>query len=729
MMPEEPSVLDYVKDKLAFWKRSPRIELPVEEGDAGRERQPGDEPPGEPKPARPRPAARLRLPWGALAVLGLALLAQLMLEPQPNRTWLNGATLYLIAGAAMVVGFLRGEWPLAEYPALDEPDVQYQLRTTPLVVGVVCMVAAFLAFKGGLFTDLNLFLWLAALIATVVAFKETGSSVRSLRQSVAAFFMRRDWSIHLSPWTLFGLAAFAIAVFFRAYRLADVPPEMVSDHAEKLWDVRDVLNGLTSVYFVRNTGREFFQFYLTASIIQLFHTGLQFISLKIGTVTCGLLTLPFIYLIGKEVANRRVGMIAMIFAGIAYWPNIISRIALRFTLYPFFYAPTLYFFLRGLRTKRLRDFIFSGIFLGLGLQGYSPFRIVPILLVIGIILYIFHHRASFQRKHVLAAAAGLFVIVLISIIVFLPTLRYTLDNPLMVSFRALTRLGSVEQPIPGNPWVIFLQNLWRGLTMFAWDNGEVWVISVVHRPILDVVSAALFHLGVVMLVVRYIHKRHWYDLFTLVSIPVLLLPSVLSLAFPNENPSLNRTAGAIVPVFLIVGLALDGLLTAIQSRSSRMVGNLAAGVLVVVLLGASAAQNYDLVFNQYQTVYEQNSWNTSEVGEAVRDFAHLNGTPDTSWLIASPYWMDSRLVMLVAGYPDKDIGLPLDQVTATQNDPRAKMFIVRHFPEGTDVSNEEATTLATLKNLYPNGWAELHPSRYKDKAFWLFFVPAVSGGG
>ena len=32
----------------------------------------------------------------------------------------------------------------------------------------------------------------------------------------------------------------------------------------------------------------------------------------------------------------------MAFAGIAYWPNLISRIALRFTLYPFFYAPAVY---------------------------------------------------------------------------------------------------------------------------------------------------------------------------------------------------------------------------------------------------------------------------------------------------------------------------------------------------------------------------------------------------
>ena len=91
---------------------------------------------------------------------------------------------------------------------------------------------------------------------------------------------------------------------------------MVSDHAEKLLDVWDVLHGQTSIFFPRNTGREAIQMYLTAGIIQLFHTGYTFLSLKIGTILAGLLTLPFIYLLGKELANRRVGLLALLFAGI-----------------------------------------------------------------------------------------------------------------------------------------------------------------------------------------------------------------------------------------------------------------------------------------------------------------------------------------------------------------------------------------------------------------------------
>ena len=75
---------------------------------------------------------------------------------------------------------------------------------------------------------------------------------------------------------------------------------------------------------------------------------------------------------GKEVANRRVGLLAMFFAGIAYWPNVISRVALRFTLYPTFTAPVLYFLVRGLQRRSRNDFILAGIFLGIGSARLQP---------------------------------------------------------------------------------------------------------------------------------------------------------------------------------------------------------------------------------------------------------------------------------------------------------------------------------------------------------------------
>jgi hypothetical protein len=82
-----------------------------------------------------------------------------------------------------------------------------------------------------------------------------------------------------------------VVLFFRFYRLDGLPAEMVSDHAEKLLDVNDVLNGDLNVFFPRNTGREAFQFYWTALMSIVFGTGISFMSLKLGTVLGGLVTL------------------------------------------------------------------------------------------------------------------------------------------------------------------------------------------------------------------------------------------------------------------------------------------------------------------------------------------------------------------------------------------------------------------------------------------------------
>ena len=56
----------------------------------------------------------------------------------------------------------------------------------------------------------------------------------------------------------------ATGAYFRYAQLDAIPPEMTSDHVEKLLDVNDVLQGKYRVYFERNTGREPLQFYLAA---------------------------------------------------------------------------------------------------------------------------------------------------------------------------------------------------------------------------------------------------------------------------------------------------------------------------------------------------------------------------------------------------------------------------------------------------------------------------------
>ena len=140
------------------------------------------------------------------------------------------------------------------------------------------------------------------------------------------------------------------------------------------------------------------------------------------------------------------------------------------------------------------------------MHGYSPFRIVPIVVVIAVGLYLIHAQSKGNRKQ---AIVWLVILALVSLIVFLPLARYWVDNPESFDYRAFSRLGTIETPLPAPAWQVFLSNTWNAVRMFNWDDGEIWVHSIPHRPALDIVSGALFLIGIVLVLVRYIRRRHW----------------------------------------------------------------------------------------------------------------------------------------------------------------------------------------------------------------------------
>jgi hypothetical protein len=299
--------------------------------------------------------------------------------------------------------------------------------------------------------------------------------------------------------------------------------------------------------------------------------------------------------------------------------------------------------------------------------------------------------------------------------IFLPLLRYWLENPVMFNYRAFTRLGSIESSLPGPAGIIFIKNLWNAMIMFFWSNGEIWPVSVPHRPALDVVSAALFFIGMILLATRYIRNRNWLDLFLILSVPLLMLPSILSLAFPSENPTLNRTAGALVPVFLIIGLSFEGFISSIESRISRPVNKVLIWVVGIIFLFWAGYQNYDLVFNQYQQNYTQSSWNTSEIGGAIRDFTDTIGSQENAFVVAYPHWVDTRLVGINAGVPTRDFAIWPDDLPKTLNSTGPKIFIVKI---------DDMDSLVKLQNLYPSGIVQRYSSADGNKDFFQYFVLA-----
>ena len=87
----------------------------------------------------------------------------------------------------------------------------------------------------------------------------------------------------------------------------------------------------------------------------------------------------------KELGNL-TGLVMAALLAISYWQLMLSRLGLRIVLTPLIMTIILIFFVRALRYNRIDDYIKTGLLLGIGLYMYQAVRMVPIVLIVGLLL-------------------------------------------------------------------------------------------------------------------------------------------------------------------------------------------------------------------------------------------------------------------------------------------------------------------------------------------------------
>ena len=656
-------------------------------------------------------AGQLRLPVALL----LAFLAQVGLEQHKNVR--ANVLLYLLAGGLVGWSLWAGELDREAEKTKVERSWRTWIDLRYLTGGIILSGLTYLASGDNTFRFSTLVFWVLAILATGRAFWQGKPPPARIMASVRKLLGKPRLNIAIGGPALLAGAAFLLAAGFRYARLAEVPFEMTSDHAEKILDIIDVLNGETSIFFPRNAGREAMQFYSTAAAVRWFGAELNFLTLKQVTATAGLLALPFIYLFGREIGGRKVGLASMALTGIAYWPNVIGRVGLRATFYPLLLAPTLYFLVRGLRARRQNDFVLCGFFLGASIYSYTAARLAPLVVVLAVLLYLLHRESKGHRRE---ALRWLGVAALMTVVVAVPFLRAAYQLPDQVFFRTVTRVTEMERAIEGSVTGIFLNNVLEALKMFSWDFGEIWVLSIPFRPALDWVTGGLFHLGVVLLIVRYAKSRNWLDLFLPLSILLLILPSVLALAFPGENPHPSRAGGAIIPVFAIAATSLVGIeqwgIRRLGGKTGQRIGAGFAGALFLL----TAVGNYSLGVTLYGEHMRRGAWNASELGTVAHGFGESVGSFSQIYIMAFPHWLDSRLVAVDAGRPGQDFGIWPEQVSALEPTTEARLFFLHPMDENGH---------NLLRELFPTGILSTHRSQSEGKDFDVYFVPPASSAG
>ncbi|MCS7251070.1 MAG: hypothetical protein RMK32_03805 [Anaerolineae bacterium] len=644
----------------------------------------------------------------AVAIL-LAVVAQLRLEASPQDApdaW--GLMLYAVSFLLLVWAIRRTPEGLAVEGLPQEiPSAFYRsYRSTWLKVSIAGMIIAFLDSGGNQFRPIGVIAWIIAVIAWFLAWWNDPLP----RLPRGEFRLRMH---HL----LF-LLILVLGIGFRYWDLPNLPRDVNSDHAEKLLDVRDVLNGEYRIFFPRNTGREAFQFYMAAATIRLFDLPLHKYALQVGTAFIGVLLLPALYLLGASLWGRWGGIWTMFLGAIASWAVIPARVGLRYPFLPTFAAWSLAFLIRGLRSGRRTDFLWMGFFLGIGLYGYSPFRGMVAALPVAF-LVVWLAQRGWQTVVGWQRAKDFAIGMLTAVPLLAPMLRFVLESPEFFFYRLMTRVSDWEKPIEGNPILILADNLRRALLMFHWTGDEVYVATIPLRPMLDPMMAALLALGGVAAMLWMLRHRDPAPLAVLVCGLIMLLPSAYNLSFPRENPSAVRAAGAL-PAVLPFAALIPTLWTARWGSPYFMQWvKWGTGVMLAIAL---VWVNADRIFREYAANYCRSVLNTSEAAEILRGFYMAGGPETNAFYVAYPYWFDSRLIGMWLGNIDWPYTIwheNLSQALETHRSLTGPRLYLVH--------PQDHASLVTLQAAYPAGWWVFRPrARCEGWGIIVFHAPPAS---
>lgn len=570
-------------------------------------------------------------------------------------------------------------------------------------------------------------------------------------------------------WTHFiMLIIVLVAAYFRLNMLDDVPPDMTSDHIEKLLDAVRVHDGIYAVFFSNNGGREAFQMYAVAAIADWFDVGFNFRALKYATVIEGMLAVILSFWVAKEVIGRDtperrqlgdwVGLGTAALMAVSFWHVMLSRLGLRIVLTPLTVVILTYFLVRGIRYNRRSDFVWIGLILGLSTYFYQANRMLPILVVAGVVLAMIFN-AKLKLAPMTRYAANLAVAGIIAFVAYLPMYHYsqvyelefwnrtygrifgedefrcfdevTGDQVLCrPSFSELLDLLQKRQYGPDadrTAYDAFLHNYVGVFISFMYEGERQWITNVGGNPALDATTAGLYMLGYLMWVVMAINRRDVALLLVPIGIFVMVLPSALAIA-PNlkENPSFTRMSGTALYVFMMAALPLAIFALQIAKMGREKLPYYAVSMLLMLwVVRGIGFSNFDVFFNDYRANYAY-SWRPySDIAEPLVEYVDEGGSYGNAFYVNYPHWLDHRILGAVAG----DMTWPNGLFEAT--DVYSKMMQNQNTPYAYDptrpllfyIHPKDTDDIAFLQQRFPNGQLR-YIDILDDTSFYTYEVPA-----
>ena len=620
-----------------------------------------------------------------------------------------------------------------------------RFRTGRIALAVVSALASALLWlntSGNRIEPPFIVLWIVTSFAWAMVFAPANWNAFDWCTKRIDRLRRVDW--RGNHWVV--IAFILIMILGMSFRLTDldsIPREMTSDHVEKIQDAYRVFNGDYKIFFSNNGGREPVQMYLLSILSTLPGLGFNFFTLKFLAVLESILTLPILFWMGIELLgdnrprfNKAVALLLMALVASSYWHVIISRQGLRIPLTPAVTALVLIYLARAMRFNRRSDYIKAALALGFGLYMYQAVRMLPVLVVIGVLSAIWMRGVI--RRQALLYLVNLAILAFVSLMVFLPMLHFWLEFPNSFWMRTSTRIlgdhlayatvDDVLTALRANVPVL-MHNIRNALLMYNWKGDIGWFNGAPEHPVLDTLTGAFLILGAAAWLTKMVKSRDPVVWFMPVVILVMLMPSALSLAHPEANPSNSRALGTVPIVYLLAALPVATLAAHLNRVIGGRRGMIAAIALGVGIVLMANHQNSETYFDRYASAYTGPSFPHSEAGRIVRGFATSDGAIGNAWSVGYPYWWDYRALGIEAGYPlwPNDMH-PLEDLPRKLRDALQRSGTLRLDPNRDllflfNPADEQAWQ--RLSEWFPQGRATTVQSYQPEDRFVLYRVPAL----
>ncbi|MCL4374664.1 glycosyltransferase family 39 protein [Patescibacteria group bacterium] len=356
----------------------------------------------------------------------------------------------------------------------------------------------------------------------------------------------------------------AVGIFLRCYRLNALPPGPEWDEASVGYNAFSIAQTgrdewghfLPLIFPAFGDYKNPLYIYCTAVFVKLF--GLGLFSLRLTNVIAGVLVIPVVYLIGKLIAGKKVGVIGALFVAVSPFGIFFSRIAGDgIMLSSLFISAGVLMELYFIKTQKTRFLTMATITFILAMFSYNLGRVIaPLLLLTIFAVNYLGAKIRPRATHLIAIVFAGAALLLVG-----QQLRFSLSSRLQYvgifgEKKGLTleideyrgqdkndlRAKILHNKISFTILTMASNYLSHFSTDFLLNYQNHRNVSESHAPPLYLVQILFYYFGLVLLfheaTVRKTGKRRWLLVVVIAAVAVAPLPSTITEGAPSGKRSL-----------------------------------------------------------------------------------------------------------------------------------------------------------------------------------------------